>query len=439
MTTYTSPYTGQTINPSQVGYESLSISTDTTLVWPINGTPSSNVVANIIEVTATANNLKLILPAATQVSVGQAIIIRNVGGGGNYSFNVVTNVANTVIVNIPVSASGANSNTYYIYLTNNSTQDGTWSSIAMGIGTSSATAGALAGSGLLAVSNTLNENTLVTTFSSNYTFINPDRAQLFVWTGGSGTATLPNPVLVGAGWFVLIKNNGTGTLTVSGVGSGYSNVIDPSSPGSGSPGGTSTVQVQTANSSIFVTDGTYWFTYALAQTNVFNYTQLIINVNSPAITTSPYVLSVANAKNVIQEYTGTLSFNLLVLVPQTVQIYSFRNITSGSYTLSFGVTNAGGTAAAGSTVVVPANQTLLVISDGTNLYNANSAPTSVISALQLGNGTAANPSLYWQNDSTTGLYSPASGNIGIAIGGTNVGILASTGLQLSVGINGGAF
>ena len=154
MTTYTSPYTGQTINPSQVGYESLSISTDTTLVWPINGTPSSNVVANIIEVTATANNLKLILPAATQVSVGQAIIIRNVGGGGNYSFNVVTNVANTVIVNIPVSASGANSNTYYIYLTNNSTQDGTWSSIAMGIGTSSATAGALAGSGLLAVSNT---------------------------------------------------------------------------------------------------------------------------------------------------------------------------------------------------------------------------------------------------------------------------------------------
>ena len=91
------------------------------------------------------------------------------------------------------------------------------------------------------------------------------------------------------------------------------------------------------------------------------------------------------------------------------------------------------------TVVVPANQTLLVISDGTNLYNANSASTSVISALQLGNGTAANPSLYWQNDSTTGLYSPASGNIGIAIGGTNVGILASTGLQLSVGINGGAF
>ena len=70
MTTYTNPYTGQTINPSQVGYESLSISTDTTLQWPINGN-TTDVVANIIEVNATASNLKLIMPPATQVSVGQ--------------------------------------------------------------------------------------------------------------------------------------------------------------------------------------------------------------------------------------------------------------------------------------------------------------------------------------------------------------------------------
>jgi hypothetical protein len=67
MTTYTNPYTGQTINPSQVGYESLTISSNTTLNWPINGNTTGNVVANIIEVTATAANLKLILPAATQV------------------------------------------------------------------------------------------------------------------------------------------------------------------------------------------------------------------------------------------------------------------------------------------------------------------------------------------------------------------------------------
>ena len=66
MTTYTNPYTGQTISPSQVGYESLTISTNTELQWPINGN-TTDVVANIIEVTATTTSLELIMPPATQV------------------------------------------------------------------------------------------------------------------------------------------------------------------------------------------------------------------------------------------------------------------------------------------------------------------------------------------------------------------------------------
>ena len=437
MTTYTSPYTGQTINPSQVGYESLTISTNTALSWPINGTPSSNVVANIIEVTATVAGLQLQLPAATQVSVGQAVIIRNVGTVGNFAFTVTDTSGNT-IVSIALSASGSVSNTYYIYLTNNTTTNGVWTNVAMGIGTSSAAAGSLAGAGLTAIANTLNENTTVTPFSSNYTFVNADRATLFPWIGGAGTATLPDPILVGAGWFSSVKNNGTGILTVTAVGSSYSTVIDPLAPGSGSPGGSASVQVQIGNSSIFVTDGTSWYTYALAQTNVFNYTQLVVNVNLPTLT-SPYQMSAAFAKNVIQEFTGVLSANLLVLLPPTVQIYSFRNLTTGGYTLTFGISNTAGTAAIGTTIVVPTTQAIIAIGDGTNLYNANSATTSFIASLQLGNGTAANPSLYWVNDTTTGLYSPASGSIGIAIGGASAGILAASGLQLTVGIIGGAF
>ena len=437
MTTYTSPYTGQTINPSQVGYESLTISTNTALSWPINGTPSSNVVANIIEVTATVAGLQLQLPAATQVSVGQAVIIRNVGTVGNFAFTVTDTSGNT-IVSIALSASGSVSNTYYIYLTNNTTTNGVWTNVAMGIGTSSAAAGSLAGAGLTAIANTLNENTTVTPFSANYTFVNADRATLFPWIGGAGTATLPDPILVGAGWFSSVKNNGTGILTVTAVGSSYSTVIDPLAPGSGSPGGSASVQVQIGNSSIFVTDGTSWYTYALAQTNVFNYTQLVVNVNLPTLT-SPYQMSAAFAKNVIQEFTGVLSANLLVLLPPTVQIYSFRNFTTGGYTLTFGISNTAGTAAIGTTIVVPTTQAIIAIGDGTNLYNANSATTSFIASLQLGNGTAANPSLYWVNDTTTGLYSPASGSIGIAIGGASAGILAASGLKLTVGIIGGAF
>jgi hypothetical protein len=436
MTTYTNPYTGQTISPSQVAYQSLTISTSTTLNWPINGTTSSNVAANIIEVTATAASLNLLMPPATQVSVGQAIIVRNIGNGSQYAFNVTDN-SGTVIVNIPISSSGSNSNTYYIYLTNNSTANGTWSSVAMGIGTSSATAGALAGNGLKAINNTLNENTPVTNLSGTYTFLTTDRANLFAWNGGVGTVTLPDPNVVGAGWFVAVKNNGTGILTITAVGSGYSNLIDPSNPGGGSPGGSSTIQIQIANSTVLTTDGTYWYTYALAQTNVFNYTQLVVNVNTPPLT-SPYQMSATFAKSVIQEFTGTLSANLLVLLPQTVQIYSIRNLTSGSYTLTFGVTNTAGTAALGTTITIPTNQTLIVISDGTDLYNANSAAATGITALQLANGSAASPSLTFA-DSTSGYYSTGSGSLNFSLSGSTVGSISSAGLLLTVGVKGGTF
>jgi hypothetical protein len=439
MPTYTNPYTGQTLNPSQVGYESLTISSDTTLTWPINGTTTGNVVANIIEVTATAANLKLILPAATQVSNGQAIIIRNIGGNGNYAFNVVTSVANTVIVNIPLSASSTVSNTYYIYLTSNLTQDGTWSNVAMGIGTSSASAATLAGSGLVAISNTLNESIPVTTFSSNYTFISSDRADLYTWGGGVGTATLPNPIAstggVGSGWFVIVKNNGTGILTVAVSGGAIK--IDPTSSGSSPTGGTASVQIQIANSSVFVTDGYNWFTYALAQTNVFNYTQYVAPLDS--VVSSPFVVSQANAKSVIQQYQGALGLNLTVLLPQTVQLYSLRNATTGANTLTFGIANSTGTAALGTTLVVGASQTVIAISDGTNLYNANSSAASYIVALTVGNGSAANPSISFQTDTGTGFYLAASGQLGFAISGASAGTLTSTGLRMTVGVSAGAF
>lgn len=418
MTTYTSPYTGQTINPAQVGYESLTISTDTYLQWPINSN-STSVVANIIEVTATASGLKLILPSAQEVSVGQAFIVRNIGNSGQYSFTVANNSGGT-IQSIPVAPTTATVNSYYIYLTDNTTTNGTWSTIPMGIGTSSASANDLAGYGLLPIGNTLNEQTTVSQFSSTYTFNSNDRAAMYVWTGGAGTATLPQASTVGAGYFVIIKNDGSGILTVTGQSSA---TIDFTA---------TSVQIQIANSSVFVTDGTNWYTYALAQTNVFNYTQLLVSVTG--IVSTPYTLTSAQAKNVVQEYTGTLGLNLTVIVPPTVQLYSFRNVTTGSYTLTFSTGVVGGT-----TLTLPQNQAIIAICDGTNLYNANSATSSFINSLTLGNGSSSAPSLNFQGDNTTGLYLAASGQLGFAIAGQPAGQLTASGLLLPVGIDGGAF
>lgn len=405
MTTYTSLYTGQTVSPSQVGYESLTISVDTLLDWPINGN-TIDVVANIIEVTAVASGLNLIMPPATQVSLGQTALIRNIGSN---AFTVVDSSGNT-IVNITSGIA------QYIYVTNNNTVDGTWGTVTFGAGTSAANSAALAGYGLNAVGPTLNTVTPVVTFSTNLALTTIGQSKLYVWTGGAGTITLPDAVSVGAGWYFVVKNDGTGILNVALSGS---NTID----------GNSSAQLQISESLVIVSSGSNWFSYAYGQSAQFFFTQLTKNVTGGTV-----LLSAAEAASIIQEYQGVLTSNCTVIIPPTVQLYSLQNKTTGSFTLTFSTGSIGAT-----TITLPQNQTIIAICDGTNVYNAQTSTSSFINALTIGNGSSAAPSLSFQGDSGTGLYLQASGQLGFAIGGAAAGKLTATGLLLPVGINGGAF
>ena len=199
MTTYSNPFTGQTVNPSQVGYEALSISVNTTLQWPINGN-DNNVVANIMDITTATNGLSLILPSAQQVSVGQNIIIRNIG---SHTFNVL-NAGLQVIATITSGIAA------FIYLTDNTSDNGSWTVITFGAGTSSANASTLAGYGLIALNTTLNQAYNTSTISSAYTFLPSDRASFIVWNGGVGNLTLPSASQVGNNWFAMVRNGGQG-------------------------------------------------------------------------------------------------------------------------------------------------------------------------------------------------------------------------------------
>ena len=405
MTSYVNPYTGQTISPSQVGYEQLTLSTDTILQWPINGN-TDNVVANIIEVTATTTGIELFMPPATSVSTGQSALIRNIGIN---SFTVVDTSGNTIVA----IASGI---AEYIYVTNNSTINGSWETVTFGAGTSAANAATLAGYGLNAVSTTLNTITPVTTFSSDYTMLPEDQSSLYVWTGGAGTVTLPTAASAGASWYAIIKNDGTGILNV--VPSG-ADTID----------GEVSKQLQIAESFVVVTDGTTFYSYAYGQSATFFFTQLTKSVTGGTVT-----LTSNEAASIIQEYIGVLTSNCTVILPPTVQLYSFQNNTTGAFSLTFS-TGAGGA----TTVSLPQNQTILAICDGTNVYNAQTSTSSFINALTLGNGSAAAPSLSFTGSATTGLYLAASNQLGFAIAGVNAGTLAATGLRMPVGIIGGAF
>ena len=408
MTTYNNPFTGQTIQPSSVGYESLSISGNTSLSWSINGL-GGNVptAASIMNVTATGNGFALIMPPAYQVSNGQDILINNVG---NYPFNVLKNDGITAIATV---ASGA---VQYVYLTDNTTTNGTWSAFTFGTGTSAANAATLAGYGLNAVSNTLNQVYPVTTYYASYTLMANAQASFLVWAGGAGTFTLPSASTVGANWFVNIGNYGTGILTLTPVGTDTIN-------------GNANQQLQLTESLVLVSNGTGWNTFGYGRSNSFAYTQFALSV-----TGGTYTLTSAQASNTIQTYSGALLANEIIVVPATVQLYTVTNNTTGSFSLTV-KTSAGG----GTSVVVPQGTSLVLISDGTNIYNAASGSSSTITSLTLGNGSLGTPSLKFTGDPNTGLYLPASNQLGFVIGNSLAGYFNSSGFTAINGISGGVF
>jgi hypothetical protein len=404
--TYTNPFTGQTVSPSPVGYESLSISADTTLQWPINGNDQLQVVANIIEVTATVASLSLIMPPATQVSVGQTALIRNIGAN---TFTVKDNAGGTIV-------SIASGIAQYIYTTSNTTAAGTWSTVTFGAGTSAANAATLAGYGLTALGTTLNQSYEVVDYFGNTTLTDAVRAQLNVWSSGVGTLTLPSSSSVGENWFCMIRNNGTGILTITPQGT---DTID----------GNANQQLQLTESLVIVCNGTGWNTFGLGRSNSFAYTLLALSITGGTTTlTSP------QAANTIQEYSGVLTSNQIIVVPSTVQLYTFTNNTTGAFSLTIKTAVFGG-----ATVVVPQGDSLVLICDGTNVYNAASGSASSITSLTLGNGSLAVPSLKFSGDLNTGLYLPTSGKLGFVIANTLAGYFDSTGFYSTNGIKGGGF
>jgi len=395
--TYVNPFTGQTVSPSQVGYESLTISVDTTLQWAINGNDQNDVVANIIEVTATVASLSLIMPPATQVSVGQAIIIRNVGAN---TFTIEDNGGGTI-------ASIASGIAQYIYVTSNTTVAGTWAVFTFGAGTSAANASTLAGFGLTAIGATLNQAYPVINYFSSSTLTTSVRAQFNVWGGGVGTLTLPSASTAGANWFCMIRNNGTGIVTITPVGL---DTID----------GNLTQQLQLTESLVIVSNGTGWNTFGYGRSNQFAYTQLALSLTGGTIT-----LTTAQASNTIQTYSGALLSNQIIIVPSTVQLYTVTNNTTGAFSLTIKTSAVGG-----ATVVVAQNTSLVLVCDGTNVYNAASGSATTLTTLTLGNGTLSVPSLKFTGDVNTGFYLPSTGRFDIVVNNASAGYFDSTGLSI---------
>lgn len=407
---YNSPFTGQVIQPTDVSYRAITLSANTTLSWPINGNATDNYAARIMDVTATAGSLQLAMPPANQTSVGNDALIRNVGAN---SFEVTDFDGNSIVA---VAAGKAE----YIYITDNPDTAGTWGIIAFGVGSSSADASALAGFGLLASSGTLNQSHPVSALADGVTFSGVDLAQGKVWSGGAGQVYLPTATSLGANWFTLLKNNGTGTLTVTCDGI---ETLDGSISKNFAP-----------NESAFILcTGSSFVTVGYGVSNLFNFTALV-----KPVTTGTYNLTANEISNTIQEFVGTLTGNVTVVYPPVVNLYVVSNQTvAAGHSLTL-------TTGSGATAVVPAGNQATVFCDGTNFYNANTVQAGA-SSLSLVDGSASTPPLNFALEVDTGIYRIGAGQMGVTVLGNLITAFTANGIDVtgsgnfSAGIPGGSF
>jgi len=383
---YNSPFTGDLSVPTAVSYNFINLTQNSVLIWPDYGSisvPATNTFyfANIIDVASTNINLQLALPPGIQGSLGADVLIRNTGSfpivvtdanGGN-NFTIPTGIAQ------------------WFYLVANSTFSGVWRSVTFGAGVSAQNAAGLAGGGI-EVDTNAQLAVGFPVFSSAAAPVLNDQSwgNTYVWTGGSGTFTLPVPSK--DAWTILVRNSGTGQLTLSTTNS-YQ--ID----------GAATVQLLPGESTfvIFkqVTSSTgYFVTIGRNRLTNFYFSSAVWDITSTGAT-----LDLRQYATIIQTYraSGTSQPTTVYLPPNTNTYYIINTTTQ---TINFQVGNP----AAGNTVGVAANTSASAICDGTNIYASNVIPYG---GLTLNSSDKTSPSLKISGQQT-GFYAN-SGYAGITV------------------------
>ena len=411
MTTYTNVFGGSTIKSADVSFASLSISADTALSWPSDmQSPSTSA---IMEISATTGGLAVALPSALLVGEGESITIKNTGAN---TFSVEDSTGGSIV-------SIASGNVYTIYLRSNTTAAGAWSYWQAGAGSSTVDAGVLDGSGLEASSGLLRVRMGVSSFTSSQAFTDDNRGELAVWTGGSGTFTMPTASSVGNGWFMTFKNDGTGTLQIA------------SSSGETFDGDTDII-LAAGEGCVIASNGvnfSYVASTSSSSSGDFSYTSLSI------AGTGDYTLSAAEYAKVAIKLTGTLTGNRNVIVPAAIRDYWINNATSGSYTVTIKT-------ASGSGVAITQGKKATGYCDGTDVIAADTDyPSGVATPVAVADGgtgaTTADTALTNLGGTTTGksIFTAASAAAArsaasAAASGANTDIssvyLSNTGLKI---------
>lgn len=397
MPIYQDVFGGANIYPSEISYSTQNLSADVTLSWPEETSTNINLATRIIDVTQTGAGFSIIVPDAQKSGTGNTILFNNIG---SHTF-LVKNAGGIQLGSI------AAGEVYQLYLTDNSTTNGTWVFLQYGATTSTANAASLAGTGIVAIGTVLSQSVPVTTFNTNFTSGVDDRAKMFNYTGAGGTYTLPDPITGGDNWFVYLRNSGSGAITAT-------------PPGAVTIDGAANLPFQPGESAIIVTDGTNFFTIGFGQSATFAFDYTTINIAG----TGDFTLSGTELNRVAYKFTGALTGARNVIIPATVQQYWIDNSTTGSYVLTVKVSGQTG-------VTIGQNTRGIFYCDGTDLVDADTSTVSFPISIAQG-GTGAN---------TAGgaLINLGGGSTGISVFQSSTQTDAWTAIGYPNQFNGGTF
>lgn len=391
MPTYTSPFTGTVVQPTDVSYYNLTLSANTQLYWPAVVNPTQVPAPRILDCTATTTSLVIALPQGNEGSVGTDILIRNQGAA---AFSVTDSAGNNAV-------SIAAGTCIYFYLVDNTTVAGTWHNVTFGAGTSTADAASLRGAGLTVTSAGLLATTgNISRVSTSPTINDASRATTFVWTSGAGTFTLPANTSLSSGWYISFRNAGTGTLTIQ-VNGATSNEINGATSIVTNPGDSGTI--------LFDSTSGNFYTVGWTTANNISFTAATYDLDS--IPGSTYSL-VSNAP-IIQTYvalSGTRTTPLTVTLPNITQLYVLIN-ESSTISVSFVVSGGAGT------ITVGTNQVVAIVVDAGDIYTITQSSTSTFAA---SNGSAASPAYYFTSDNHTGMYLVGTSILGFSANSINM-------------------
>lgn len=399
---------GSIVDPAQVSYRTIDLSLgDIALAWPLPGEDPTGleVAARIMDILTGTGNIAM--PPANQTSKGMDALFNNVGAG---TASVTDADGN------PLATVGPG-DTVYLYLIDNATVAGSWRAFTFGTGTSAADAAALAGRGLLVDTGDLIWGPDTVSLSvSPQTFGDGglDSSVIYRWTGGSMAATLGSAAASGDGFIFGFRNDGSGSALFTPTGGDTVN-------------GQSSITLIPGDSAFFSSNGvTGWFTVGLGRGVIFSYSTTIVDITAGGVIN----LSNVVAQNKIITLVGVPASATSVNVPAIPSVYNIRNQATGSQQVFVGVTGI-----VNFSVLIPPFTNVIIVCDGTNVYNFSSTAgtTSSFEA-----GSAAAPSINFQPEPTTGLYWPGAMSVGIALGGIDSARFTAAGLTIGENQTSGA-